>query len=132
MSPEVLRAVNDEIAAEAAQHGRVPYVPFDATKPERWPPFPFPSLGSYVPPGWALAEENWFIDKTGRGRPSELAMTAGEFRTLLIERHGFIRSYENPITDCAFAFENSGKLVSRQRAAIAQLAMRPNAAVGDA
>jgi hypothetical protein len=102
MSPGVLRAINDEIAAEAARVNRVPYVPFDATEPKRWPPFPFPNLGSYVPPGWALAEENWFIDKTGRGRPSELALTAEEFRTLLIDyvsehpEHGYAVIEEGP------------------------------------
>jgi hypothetical protein len=102
MSLEVLRAINDEIAAAAANENRVPYVPFDGSEPERWPPFPFPNLGNHVPPGWALAEGNWFIDKTGSGRPSELALTAEEFRTLLVDYvvehpdHGYAIIEEGP------------------------------------
>lgn len=102
MSPEVLRAVNADIAAGAAQKNRVPYVPFNAEEPEHWPPFPFPNLGSYVPPGWERTEDNWFIDKTGRGRDYELALTWQRFKSLLIAHiadhpdHGYAIIEEGP------------------------------------
>jgi hypothetical protein len=94
--------VNAEIAAEAAQKSRVPYVPFDADEPQHWPPFPFPNLGSYIPPGWELTEHNWFIDKTGRGREYEPALTWPRFKALLLDHiakhpdHGYAIIEEGP------------------------------------
>lgn len=83
MSLDVLRAVNAEIGLEAARKKRVPYVPFDATEPETWPPFPFPNLGGYLPPGWERTEAQWFVDTTGYGRESEPALTWRRFKDLI-------------------------------------------------
>ena len=85
MSPESLQAINDEVAAKAAKHKKVPYVPFDNTEPERWPPFPFPSLGSYVPPGWERTEDTFFVDSSGFGRSSDPALTIYQFQQLIRE-----------------------------------------------
>jgi len=85
MSPEILQAVNDEVSADAAEKNRVPYVPYDDSEAERWPPFPFPSLGSYVPPGWELTEDTFFVDKTGLGRSYERALTCDQFKQLIAD-----------------------------------------------
>lgn len=102
MSPEVLRAVNADIAAEAAQSNRVPYLPFDVDEPHHWPPFPFSNLGSYLPPGWERTEQHWFIDKTGHGLECEPALTWRRFKSLLIDHiakhpdHGYAIIEEGP------------------------------------
>ena len=85
MSPDVLQAVNDEAAAEAAKKNRVPYVPHDDAEAERWPPFPFPNLGSYIPPGWELTKDTFFVDKTGFGSGHERAFTGEQFKQLIID-----------------------------------------------
>ena len=56
MSLDVLRRVNEEIAAEAAQRGLVPFVPDSTQDVDHWPPFPLPNLGYLEPEGWEKAE----------------------------------------------------------------------------
>ena len=80
MSLEVLRRVNEEIAAEAAQQGLVPFVPESAQDVDHWPPFPLPNLGYLEPDGWEKTETSWFVDKTGGGRDYEPALTWSQFK----------------------------------------------------
>ena len=65
MSLETIIAINEQIAAEAAQEGLVPFVPSSADAVDYWPPFPFPNLGYLEPDGWEKTEARWFVDKTG-------------------------------------------------------------------
>ncbi len=43
------------------------------------PGFKVPNLGTYVPAGWRRTEDVWFVDKTGRGREGEPALTIPQF-----------------------------------------------------
>jgi hypothetical protein len=81
MSLEVLEAVNNEIARQAAREGLVPYVPVSAD--EAVTPFFCPNIGSLQPRGWKKTDANWFVDKTGHGEPWELALTWRQFRRQL-------------------------------------------------
>jgi len=80
LSLGAIRAINEEIATLAARKRRVPFVPDAPEDVDRWPPFPFPNLGYYEPPGWEVTDQNWFIDKTGRGDEDEPALTVRRFR----------------------------------------------------
>jgi len=80
MSLDVIRRVNEEIAAEAAQRGLVPFVPDSAQDVDHWPPFPLPNLGYLEPEGWLKTETSWFVDKTGGGRDYEPALTWSQFK----------------------------------------------------
>jgi len=73
-------AINEEIAAEADQEKRIPFVPDGPEDVLRFPPFPFPNLGYYEPPGWEVTGQHWFVDKTGRGDEDEPALTVRRFR----------------------------------------------------
>jgi len=75
MSLGAIIAINEEIAAEAAQEERIPFVPDRPENVDRWPPFPFPNLGYYEPPGWEATDEQWFVDATGHGAEDEPALT---------------------------------------------------------
>ena len=102
MSPETIRALNEQAAAEAAEKQRVPFVPDGPDDAERWPPFPFPNLGDHRPPGWEITDGSFFVDKTGLGRPTEVALTVERFRNLLRDYiaenpgHGFAITEEGP------------------------------------
>ena len=78
MSLEVIIAVNDDIAQEAARRGLVPYVPFSAD--EATSPFFCPNIGTLKPRGWRKTGQTWFVDKTGHGLESEPALTWSQFR----------------------------------------------------
>ncbi len=81
MSVEVIIAVNNEIAQQAAREGLVPYVPASADEVDT--PFTFPNIGSLEPEGWEKTGTNWFVDKWGLGLDWELALTWGQFRRQL-------------------------------------------------
>ncbi len=81
MSLDVLVAVNNEIARQAAREGLVPYVP--ASADEAITPFAFPNIGSLKPRGWRKTGQTWFVDKTGHGEPWEPALTWRQFRRQL-------------------------------------------------
>ncbi len=81
MSIEVLIAVNNEIAREAAREGLVPYVPESAD--EATTPFFCPNIGTLKPRGWKRTGQTWFVDKTGHGEPWEPALTWAQFRRQL-------------------------------------------------
>jgi len=99
-------ALNHEIAAEAAQRGHLPYVAFDLTDVERWPPFPFASLGDYEPFGWEITETSWFVDATGHGRDWESALTVEQFKA---ELRGYLA--ENPGDGFAITEEGQFQVV---------------------
>ncbi len=81
MSIDVLIAVNNEIAQQAAREGLVPYVP--ASADEATTPFFCPNIGSLNPRGWQKTGASWFVDKTGHGETWEPALTWNEFRRQL-------------------------------------------------
>ena len=106
MSLETIRAINEELAARAAEEQRVPFVPDGPEDVDRWPPFPFPNFGCYEPPGWEIAEEDWFVDSTGRGREGEPALTVEQFR-MELRRH----ITEHPGDGLAITGEGASQLV---------------------
>jgi len=80
MSLEVIIAINQEIAREAAAEGLVPYVPFSVEELDLCPSFPFPTIGYLQPDGWKKTDQHWFVDKFGCGLPWEPALTWDHFR----------------------------------------------------
>ena len=112
MSVEVLIAVNNQIARQAAKQGLFPYVPLgieDVTSP-----FSFPNIGSLKPRGWRKTGETWFVDKTGRGFDDEPALTWQQFRRRLVGyilRHpgrGFAITEEGEFQVVVSAFKRIG------------------------
>ncbi len=113
MSLAEIRAINEEVAAHAAKENRVPFVPDRADDVDRWPPFPIPNLGDYLPDGWELTDDQWFVDKTGVGSDHEIALTINQFREAL-RRHiaenpgdGFAITEEGPCQLYVSAFRRS-------------------------
>lgn len=100
MSLEAIIALNERIAADAAENHLAPFVPDGPEDADSWPPFPFPSLGQ-VPDGWEAAE-HFLVDATGGGRTSEPALTVEQFRTCLRDHitdhpdHGYAITEEGP------------------------------------
>lgn len=92
---EVIDYLNRQAGKKARKRGAAPFVPAGPENVDNWPPFPFPNLGDYTPPGWDRTEESWFVDKTGWGRPDEPALTLeqlkGRLRCYVMENpgHGF-------------------------------------------
>ena len=112
MSIEVLIAVNNEIAQEAARRGLVPYVPINADEVRS--PFAFPNIGSLKPRGWRRTGQTWFVDKTGHGLESEPALTWTQFRRHLAiyllrhPSHGFAIVEEGEFQVVIGAFTKTG------------------------
>jgi hypothetical protein len=108
MSLEVLVAVNNEIARQAAKEGLVPYVPFSAD--EAVTPFAFPNIGTLKPRGWKRTGRTWFVDKTGHGLDREPALTWAQFRRQLAgyilrhPGHGFAVTEEGEFQVVVSAF----------------------------
>jgi hypothetical protein len=111
MSIDVLIAVNNEIAQEAAREGLLPYVPFSADEVDN--PFSFPNIGSLKPRGWHKTDASWFVDKTGHGLESELALTWKQFRRQLAgyllrhPSHGFAITEEGEFQVVVSAFQKA-------------------------
>ena len=67
-SGSTIVAINDEIAAKAAQKGLYPYVPFNSQEfdnyGDEWLSL-IPNIGYYAPPSWEEVEEPVQVDKTG-------------------------------------------------------------------
>jgi len=82
MSLQTIQRLADEQAQRAAREGRRPYVPFDKAEIDRYPPFPFPNLGSYEPEGWEEVDR-WFVDKTGHGYDWEPALSVRQLKVAL-------------------------------------------------
>jgi len=112
MSLEVLRSVNNEIARKAAREGLVPYVSVSAD--EAVTPFFCPNIGALKPRGWRKTGTTWFVDKTGYGLESELALTWRQFRSRLAgyllrhPRHGFAVTEEGECQVVVSAFRQIG------------------------
>ena len=91
----VIDYLNQQAAREARQRSATPFVPDGPEAVESWPPFPFPNLGDYDPPGWERTDESWFVDKTGWGQEWEPATTWDRLKDQLREYiaenpgHGF-------------------------------------------
>jgi hypothetical protein len=81
MSLEVIVAVNNDIARQAAREGLFPYVPSSAD--EAVTPFFCPNVGTLKPRGWRKTGASWFVDKTGHGETWEPALTWAQFRQRL-------------------------------------------------
>jgi len=82
-SLETIEYLNRQAAKKARKGRMAPFVPAGAENVENWPPFPFPSLGDYDPPGWERTDESWFCDKTGWGRTDEPALTIDRLKRQL-------------------------------------------------
>jgi len=108
MSIEVLVAVNNQIAREAAKQSLVPYVPFSADEVES--PFSFPNIGTLKPRGWRKTDASWFVDKTGHADTWEPALTWQQFRRRLAgyilrnPSHGFAVTQESEFQVVVSAF----------------------------
>jgi len=105
MSPEAIRAFQQEAAAKAARAKRKPLA-LEADDLVHFDSFlravrSTPNLGDYVPRGWKMADVRdyvggypyfaFFVDKSGFGDPGEPALTIEGL-------YGLIKSiiYENP------------------------------------
>ena len=79
MAPEIINALNNDKAAQAKHFHHVPYTVWqsdiDKWKTGEGLPIPFPHLGDYVPPGYALDGKSWMIDTSGFGADDEMALT---------------------------------------------------------
>ena len=112
MSIDVLIAVNNEIAQQAARKGLVPYVPTSAD--EATTPVFCPNIGSLKPRGWRKTGQSWFVDKTGHGETWEPALTWRQFRQRLAgdllrhPQHGFAITEEGECQVVVSAFRRVG------------------------
>jgi hypothetical protein len=111
MSIDVLIAVNNEIAQQAAREGLVPFVPFSAD--EATTPFFCPNIGTLNPRGWRKTGQTWFVDKTGDGLDWEPALTWRQFRQRLAgyllrhPQHGYAVTEEGEFQVTISAFRRA-------------------------
>lgn len=96
MSLETIHRMNDEQGDKASLKEKVPYVLFNEDDVHNMPGgkdwkeggrrgFPFPNLGTYVPEGWEITEESFFVDSSGIGADDESALTIKQFNAELLE-----------------------------------------------
>ena len=96
MSLETIHRMNDEQGDKASLKEKVPYVLFNEDDVHNMPGgkdwkeggrrgFPFPNLGTYVPEGWEITEESFFVDSSGMGADDEPALTIEQFNAELLE-----------------------------------------------
>jgi hypothetical protein len=101
-SLEMIDYLNQKAARKARRQDKEPTV----TTPEEienYPPFPFPHLGPYVPPGWERVEgQEWFVDSSGFGKDDEPALSVGQFKEV-------VRRYANDHPDHGFAIVEAGQ-----------------------
>ena len=83
-----IKAMNAERGREAKKKGKEPFTITSESQIERMPPFPFPNIGSHRPAGWKLIAQ-YFVDSTGLGSPSELALTGEQFKEKLKVGHSY-------------------------------------------
>jgi len=76
-----------DAAQVAAEQETVPFSVWPGDK-AKWPPFPFPFLGDYEPPGWELVDRH-FVDISGFGSPEESALTISQFMDRIKEGFGY-------------------------------------------
>src|SRR3990167_2369808 len=65
MSASAIIAESDKAAKVAARKKQVPFIVWPGD-PDKWPPFPFPNIGSHRPKGYKLID-NFQCDKLGSG-----------------------------------------------------------------
>jgi len=113
MSLEVLIAVNEDIALQAAEEGLEPFVPSDSDALGFWQRIRLPNIGYYEPDGWEKTEASWFVDKTGWGREDEPALTLNRFKKELQQYiranpgHGFAVTEEGEFQLYVSAFRRT-------------------------
>ena len=74
-----IQAMDNAETRRARALGLRPYVvKYDEIHPCKFPPFPFPFLGSYVPKRWRKTAE-YFVDSSGFGSEGEPALTTQGF-----------------------------------------------------
>ena len=100
-SLQTIDYLNQQAARKARRGKKEPFVPV-LDQIAAFPPFPFPHLGPYVPAGWERAEETWFVDSSGWGKPGEPALSVEQFGDEL-------RQYVNDNPDHGFAIVESGQ-----------------------
>lgn len=76
MDIATIKRLNAEAAGEA-DHDRVEPLVVTERNIREMPPFPFPYIGDYAPPGWRETNE-YFVDASGLGDEAEPALTAGQ------------------------------------------------------
>lgn len=85
-SPATIRDMQAKAAREAARKGRKPYVLFNAEEVDRFPPFPFPFIGTHMPKGWETVtgedgdELTLFVDTSGFGSDTEPALSPRQLK----------------------------------------------------
>lgn len=85
--PEDIKQEAMEAAEIAAQKNLEPFSVWPGDK-AKWPPFPFPFIGDYDPPGWKLVDRH-FVDSSGFGAPNEPALTISQFMNKIKEGLGY-------------------------------------------
>lgn len=85
MSLEVIKELAREHAILAAATDQKPYVYFNAEEVDEHDGFPFPFLGDYIPEGWVLIDTH-FCDASGFGQDDEPALSARQFRRIILDR----------------------------------------------
>ena len=82
-SLETINYLNSRAARAAQRKTKEPTVP-TLEEIEAFPPFPFPHLGPFVPPGWERVEDAvWFVDSSGWGRNDEPALSVEQLKNEL-------------------------------------------------
>lgn len=87
MSLAMIDHMSQQAARKAAKEKRAPMMLWPGDK-EKMPPFPFPSIGSFRPKGWALVD-SLFCDSTGMGSPGEAALTVEQLVEALEPGFGY-------------------------------------------
>jgi hypothetical protein len=119
MGLEHVIVINRESAVQARLKPRRPHVPDGVDEVDRYPPFPFPNLGSYVPAEWEITDDHWFVDKSGRGHDWEPALSVRQFRDALRDYvtchpgHGFAITEEGMFQAVVSAMRRSRHAVAR-------------------
>lgn len=78
MSLSQIKSTSRKAAKSAAKRGLKPFIVYEEDLNEM-PPFPFPFIGKHKPKGYELIQEH-FVDSSGFGSESELALTLHQFK----------------------------------------------------
>ncbi len=102
LSLEMIDHLNQQAAKKARRQHKEPTIP-TPQEIDSYPPFPFPQLGPYVPPGWERVDgQEWFVDSSGFGRDDEPALSVRQFKDVL-------RQYAADNPDHGFAIVEAGQ-----------------------
>jgi hypothetical protein len=75
-SLETLKSMQDEHTMKAKRQRLIPYI---AKLDGDTDVFKMPFLGYYLPKGFAVTENKYFVDNSGFGQEGEFALTASQF-----------------------------------------------------